>query len=58
MFDDHINAQHSLFFRTGLYEESYMKLQPHNQSFLQYAWYLVNLNSYLFRRPPRQLILV
>ena len=28
-----------------------------NQSFLQYTWYLVNLNSRLFRQPRQQLIL-
>ena len=29
-----------------------------NQSFLQYTWYLVNLNSRLFRQPRQQLILL
>ena len=34
-----------------------MYLQPPNQS-LQCTWYLVNLNSHFFRRPPKQLILI
>ena len=41
----------------GWYEEGYIWLQTPNQSFLEYIWYFINLNSYLFRRPPQQLIL-
>ena len=34
-----------------------MLLQPPNQSFMQYTWYLVILNDHLFCRPLQQLIL-
>ena len=49
--------KYALKVQTGWYEDSYMQLQPPNQSFLQFTFYLVNLNSHFFRRPPQQLIL-